>query len=133
MPSHARALIVPLLLAACRGADDHPAEVVGTWAARHHDGIVVDTLALDPDGRGWSSRHLYRLEPRSDAAGMGEPDTILARQIKPSPVVWRVQRNEDGRHLCLVDTVPRDSTCAPLKVVPGTSITVGDVTYQRAK
>jgi hypothetical protein len=44
-----------------------------------------------------------------------------------------VQRNEDGRHLCNVQVAKSDTMCAPLKVAPGTSLQVGDVTYQRAK
>lgn len=92
---------------------------------------VVDTLALHADGTSRASLDIHRQDPYASA------DSVAYRPIhdrRPSRAArWRVQRNEDGRYLCLAGGTPPDSACAPLKVVPGTSLQLGDVTYARAR
>jgi hypothetical protein len=125
---------VVLLLAACAGADDRPDEVAATWVTDRelsHRVRIVNTLALRANGTGRQTRDMYsRL-----AHGTREEVRYRAQHDRGGPwsITWRVQRNEDGRHLCTVDVVKSDSTCAPLTVVPGTSITVGGVTYTRGR
>jgi hypothetical protein len=124
-------LVVVAALSACV-SPEHPSEVLGTWV---HDEVQrevlheVDTLEFRADGHARSRGTLYSYGTRRSV--LGDPLDSTRVYDVTDVVPWQVVRNDDGRHLCVVNAKSGKKTCQPLRVVPETELLWGEQRFVR--